>query len=350
MLIYMKAVRAALLISLLLAFSCTKSDNEDVEPKASMPSAVENADDCAIWIHPTDRLLSLIIGNDNQKKGGLFLWDLSGKEIYHTPAIKEPMHMDVRYGMRLGGNKVDIVACPIRGTNIIKVYAIDPQKRALSDITTTGGIKTGFSDEPYGFCLYQEKSTGKIYAFVSKNEKGANVHQILLEEDGAGLIKGALVRSFGGEFSKSIIEGMVADDAMGHVYLCDQDYAILKFDASQNSESKPLNIFAQDNGIQGMRKGISLYTCEDGKGYLILSSQGDSTLKIYERGGENLFVTTIHKKGSTQTDGIDSTSCAIPPKYPFGFVVCHNKPKKNFVIYNWEDIAKDQLIKCSNCK
>ena len=346
--IYMKVFRVFISLSLLIVFGCGEKKNNDlISPKASTASVPEDADDCAIWIHPHDRTLSVIIGNDNQKKGGLYLWDLSGKEIYHTPAIKEPMHVDVRYGMRLGGERVDIVGCPIRGTNIIKIFKIDPDTRTLIDITTIGGIKTGFSDEPYGFCLYEEKNTGNIYAFLSKNEKGANIHQMLLEDDGTGQVKGTLTRSFGGEFTKSVVECMVADDELGFVYMADQEHAVLKFNADPTSETKPVNIFALDDGIQGNRKGLSIYECPEGKGYLILSSQGNSTLKIYERGGTNPFVATIEKKGSDNEDGLDSTSCAIPPKYPFGFVVCHNQPKKNFVIYSWEDIAKDKLIKCS---
>ncbi|HSX03411.1 MAG TPA: phytase [Rhabdochlamydiaceae bacterium] len=342
-----KVFRVLIILNFLVFFSCSKKKNDAIDPAFATSSVQEDADDCAIWIHPTDRSLSLIIGNDNEKKGGLYLWDFSGKEIFRTEHVKEPMHMDVRYGMRVGNQKVDIVACPIRGTNIIKVFKINPDSRTLTDITTTGGIKTGFSDEPYGFCLYKDKNTGNIYAFLSKNEAKANIHQILLEDDGSGQVMGSLVRSFGGEFTKSVVEGMCADDDQGFFYMADQHYAVLKFDADPTSKPEPHSIFATD--VHGLRKGLSLYTCDDGKGYILLSTPGDDLIKVYEREGENHFVQNIEKNGSSSTDGIDSTSCAIPPKFPYGFLVCHNKPKKNFVIYSWEEIARDKLLKCNSC-
>ncbi|MGH9801131.1 MAG: phytase, partial [Blastocatellia bacterium] len=46
-----------------------------------VPSGGDAADDPAIWIHPTDPVLSTIIGTN--KQGGLAVYDLGGKQIQY---------------------------------------------------------------------------------------------------------------------------------------------------------------------------------------------------------------------------------------------------------------------------
>ncbi|MCI0381909.1 MAG: phytase [Chlamydiae bacterium] len=330
----------------LLLFGCAKKEVENKpEPKVATSSVTGDADDCAIWIHPKNRNLSVIIGNDKTKNGALFGWDLKGKELFKIP-LKEPMNIDIRHSAGFYNEKWDIVACPLQGQNRIKVFKMDPRTRKPIDITTEMGILTGFDRDPYGFALYHQKSTGKLYAFVSQMKSKSAINQILLEEDGMGKIKGTFIRSFGQESIQNIVEGMCADDDLGYIYLADEKYAILKFFADPKKEATLIHSFAHEDGIIGDREGVALYTCEGEKGYLLLSSQGNSTLKVYERGGMNNFVKTIEKRGSSDTDGLAATSCAIPPEFPFGFVVCHNDKKKNFVIYSWEEIAGKELQKC----
>ena len=48
------------------------------EPAGSTASVPGDADDCAIWVHPANAALSLIIGTDKASRGGMFVWDLLG--------------------------------------------------------------------------------------------------------------------------------------------------------------------------------------------------------------------------------------------------------------------------------
>ncbi|MGH8947909.1 MAG: phytase, partial [Acidimicrobiia bacterium] len=65
-----------------------------------------DADDPAIWVHPTDPALSIIIGTD--KEGGLAVHDLDGNQIQFVSGI-QPNNVDIRHGVLLGGQPIDLV-------------------------------------------------------------------------------------------------------------------------------------------------------------------------------------------------------------------------------------------------
>ncbi|MCI0615460.1 phytase, partial [bacterium] len=88
----------------------------------------------------------------------------------------------------------------------------------------------------------------------------------------------------------------------------------------------------------------------------VASSQGNSTVKIYRREGEagnphkHTLLTTIRTKGSKSTDGLDITNLPTSATFPKGFLVKHNAPGKQFVLYAWEDIAQTYLSICPESK
>ena len=134
-----------------------------------------DADDPAIWVHPTEPSRSLIFGVD--KVAGLWVWDFEGNEITHVDAWGKPGNVDVRYGLELGGKLVDIVAMNLRKVKYadaskIAVYGINPDYTSGDDVlftlsdgqTENNDLQTG----TYGFGLYKNPSTGLIYAFECK--------------------------------------------------------------------------------------------------------------------------------------------------------------------------------------
>ncbi|MGH7457190.1 MAG: phytase, partial [bacterium] len=82
----------------------------EVNPKMSTSAVVGDADDPAIWVHPTDPSKSLIIGTDkgNISEGGLFVWNVDGTRQQRLKIDNNPNNVDVRQGMRLQGGLVDI--------------------------------------------------------------------------------------------------------------------------------------------------------------------------------------------------------------------------------------------------
>lgn len=322
-----------------------------VESSDSTSAVKTNADDCAIWLHPADPTKSVLIGTDKgDPDGGLFVWNLQGKQIQHIQ-LPKPNNVDIRCGMSLNGLAIDIAVVNIRHPQQLKVFLINPVTGTLEDITTKDGIKTPELDDPYGLCLYRRPTDGAMFVIEStKSENTANLHQYRLQDDGTGKVKGTYVRAFGNNSIESIVEGLVADDELGYVYAADEHRAVRKYYADPDlHHNEQIVAFATDDGITGDREGLALYKLTDGTGYLLLSSQGDNTLKVYRREGDagnphkHGLVTTIKTKGSIETDGLEVTSQSAPPNFSQGLLVKHNSPGRNFIFYGWEDVAQTHL-------
>lgn len=334
------------LFSLLLLVACT--DIKKPDPKIETTQVYGDADECSFWIDQKNPQNSVLIGNDKSDIGALYVWDLDGNLIYKTETINRPVGVDVRYKMQLNNREVDIVVCGVRSANELKVFKIDPNSRTLIDITTRNKIFTKFSKDTYGIALYKRKSDGEIFAFVS-SKKRDDIHQIQLRDDGKGKVKGIFVRSFGKKDQKSFVEGMVVDDELGFLYCSDEKAAILKYLADPKlKDNALLSRFALGDGIKGDREGLGLYKKDLKTGYLVLSSQGNSEFKIYKRESNNAFLKTIKPKGVKYTDGIAITSQSIEPNFSKGIIACHNGPKKNFVMYDWNEFFQSSIDKKKN--
>jgi 3-phytase len=99
------------------------------------PRGIDNdADDVAIWVHPTDPTLSLVIGSNHEsRRGGVQVFELSGKERQFVE-LDRINGVDVRYGFRLGSQSVDLVAASNRDRSSVQFLAVDPAARALRQV------------------------------------------------------------------------------------------------------------------------------------------------------------------------------------------------------------------------
>lgn len=328
-----------------------------VAPKLFTSPVHRDADDPTIWIHPTDPARSVVIGTDkSSSKGGLFVWDLDGRLLQYIP-LRHPNNVDLRRDINVDGRLVDIVAVNLRPDRQIKVYEVNPTNGWLTDLTTTNGIHTPELRSPYGFCLYRRPADGAVFAIESSasSRRGQkNLFQYRLEGDGLGRVKGTFVRVIGTNSIQSVVEGLVADDDLGHLYASDENKAVRKYraDPDAGDDSLITSFAMKQDGIRGDREGLALYKCPDGTGYLLLSSQGNATVKVYRREGEpgephrHPLLATIKTTGSSQTDGLDVTSSAAGTNFPSGFIIKHNARKKNFALYSWEDVAQSFLKIC----
>ncbi|QVL57313.1 MAG: phytase [Simkaniaceae bacterium] len=339
------AYAKTLLVLLLFLVSCGRvhehTFREGARSKAETASVPGKADEVGIWVDRHEPIRSVIIGNDKAPMGALYVYDLRGNFVHRSPYLNEPVGVSVRYDIPLStGKTVDVVVCGLRSTNQIKVFSIDPKTRELADITTEGGISSGFDRDTYGICLYKRVGDGQLFAFVSRKETD-DIHQVLLQDDGTGKIKGTLIRRFGHKEQKSFVEGMVADDEYGYLYCSDERNAILKYHADPTIKKDPfIQAFGLADGIRGDREGLALYKVAKGQGYLVVSSQGDSSFKIYQRAGNNKFVKTVALHGVWKTDGIAITSQSIPPYYPTGVFAAHNDKENNFALFDWYSFSR----------
>lgn len=97
-----------------------------------------------------------------------------------------------------------------------------------------GGIQSTPEDyEVYGSCTYRSYKTGKQYLFV--NNKDAEYLQYELSSTLNGTLQTTLVREFIGG-SGGQVEGCVADDAVGFLFLGEEPGGVWRYDAEPDGK------------------------------------------------------------------------------------------------------------------
>jgi 3-phytase len=326
--------------------------NGAVRPAARLetqpvPHRGDAADDPAIWIHPVSPELSLILGTD--KQGALHIYNLDGSPRQTVGEGTKPNNVDVLYGFKLAGKSIDLALATTRAasTRGMKIWSIDPGTREVSDVTAGGTIPVLKEGQPYGCCAYRSADTGKSFAFVSSKE--GMVEQYELKEN-SGRVEAVKISEL--KFN-STVEACVADDELGVVYFGEEERGIWKF-AAEPAIGRRGELIARtgENGLKRDVEGLAIYYGRHGAGYLIVSSQGNNSFKIYERGPGNRFVQTISPRrgrvGDVEdTDGIAVTSQPSSPTFSKGLFIAQdgsNEPRQNFKLFAWEDIAGTNLL------
>jgi 3-phytase len=302
------------------------------------------ADDPAIWVHPSEPALSLVLGT--QKQQGLNVYDLGGRLVQSLPDGRIN-NTDLRYGFPLGGQEVDIVTASNRSNFSIGIYAIDAQSRRLRNVAD-GLIPTGMGD-PYGLCMYRSPNSGEYYVFV--NDTDGLMKQWLLKDAGNGKVGAEVVREV--RFD-SQTEGCVADDETGDLYVGEEDVGIWKMKAEPDGGDvrSSVDTVAQGNLTDDV-EGMSIYIGNKGSGYLIVSNQGKDNYAVYERAGNNKFLGLFHVvadeatgiDGASETDGLDVSAANLGPQFPHGVLVVQDgrnitpDEKQNYKLVPWERVA-----------
>jgi 3-phytase len=304
-----------------------------------VPNGGDAADDPAIWVNPNDPAQSAIIGTD--KRGGLAVYDLSGKQIQYLPDGQMD-NVDLRDGFKLGGQTVAIVTASNRKDNSIAIYKINPQSRTLENVAARK-IKHGLT--VYGMCMYRSAKTGKIYYFGTS--KSGEVEQWELFEIN-GKVDAKKARNFK---LGSVVEGCVADDELGHFYVSEEAVGIWKFGAEPETGSDHTQVAKVGDGhLFADVEGLAIAYGKDGAGYLIASSQGNHSYVVYRREGNNEFVKKFRVSagegvdGCEETDGIDVTTANLGPSFPHGVFVVqdgfNDKGNQNFKLVPLQTIVK----------
>jgi 3-phytase/alkaline phosphatase D len=312
-------------------------DTDETVPAGTIPG---DADDPAIWVHPTDAAQSLVISS--LKDGGLAVFDLNGQLVQSIlPAEYGEIrynNVDILYGFKLDGETVDLAIASDRENDTLAVYQIDPTTRQLSDVTSDAipasifGIDDG-EQTAYGLTTYKSPISGKNYVFVSQRE-GDQIAQLEIVEDGNGKVTAVPVRTLtvpipdGGELEDAQVEGMVADRELGYLYVGQENVGFWKFSAEPSGGDEGVLIDSIDgDNLEADVEGLTIYYGANGTGYLLVSSQGDNTFAVYRREGNNEYIGnfTIGAAGSIdsveESDGADVINVPLGSQYPFGLLV-----------------------------
>lgn len=313
---------------------------------APVASFADAADDPAIWAHPTDPALSLVIATD--KQAGLYVYDMAGRVVQFLPDGKMN-NVDLRDGFALGGETVTLVAASNRTDRTIALYRLDPATRRLTDVAA-GPQATGLLD-PYGLCLYRNPRSGRTYVFINGDE--TRKRQWELVDAGDGRVRAELVRelAFGSQ-----TEGCVADDEAGRLYVGEEDVALwrLPADPDGGDAMTAVDRVADNPALRDDLEGVGLYDLGGGRGYLVVSSQGNDTYAVYRREGAGEYLGSFAIvadprrgiDGASETDGLDVSSRDLGTGFEHGALIVQDgrnrmpDENQNYKYVPWTAVAE----------
>jgi 3-phytase len=322
------------------------TETPQVRPVVRTAPLPDDADDPAIWVHPTHPRLSLILGTNKARapRGAIGVFDLSGRMLQQIDGIDQPNNIDVAYSFALGRERVDIAVATERYASRLRIFRIDAARRRLKDITDFDRARVFAGDlgehaMPMGIALYQA-GRGEVHALVSRKSgpKQGYLHQYLLVPRRSGRVGVQLLRAFGAFSGKGEIEALCVDSELGYVYYADEGVGIRKYPAAPHTLERELALFATE--YKGDHEGIALYAPPHGAGYLLCTEQlkGSSKLHIYPRFGTQRTPILTLETNADETDGLDASAHNFGAPFEKGLVVAMNSQERNFWLYRWADI------------
>ncbi|MFB9909126.1 phytase [Allokutzneria oryzae] len=389
-----------------IALPVPASARPAVVPVAQTPAFVDDpsgtpadadADDPAIWVHPSDPGAGVVLGT--LKEGGLAAFDLDGALLRHLAAPKHGRFNNVDV---LG----DLAAVSDRGLDRVRFYRIDPRGAAAGDdvlreVTGAGaarvfpGAALGEQRTAYGLAFGRDRSGAPVLAVSRRHEteiallrprgkEGVTAEHIatIALPSTFALPDGTRWSPCGEPGERPQVEGMALDSANQVLFAAQEDVGIWRVPLRDNGFGKPELIdrvrgfgvpasydpetgecapSGPDPGFGGRHlsadaEGLAL----SGDGRLIASSQGDSTFVVYERTGANRVLGTFAVKAGNGNDSVEHcdgaavTTAALGPKFPNGLLVAHDgerRPRVNdpagnplpttgFALIRWDDVRR----------
>jgi 3-phytase len=306
-----------------------------------------------------------------------------------------------------------------RGRDQIRFYAIDPnaaaaQRAPLTDVTASAAplvfsanqAEVNEQSTVYGVAVKSARGRDRGTIFASRRHR-TEVAELEPIATGDGRVTYRKVETIEvphefrlpngttwtpcAESDEELpqVEGMVVDVERNVLYMAQEDVGIwaypfgerrprlrmvdrvrefgVPYDRIYNPEEEEYSCalhFSEDPGYGGKRlaadaEGLTIYYARGQGGYLLASSQGDSTFAVYERKGNNAFVGSFRVAssggvdGAEHSDGAQVVNVPLGPAFPQGLFVTHDgentpgaidpggEPRENtnFKFVPWEDIA-----------
>jgi 3-phytase len=338
-----------------------------IQPLVKTAAVTDDADDPAIWIHPTDPSQSVIIGTNKNAAptGALVVFGLDGSIKQTIAGLDRPNNVDIETGFDLGGKPGDIAVTTERNRKCLRIFAIE--NGVLRDLAPAGlPVFVGQEGEnaaPMGISLYKRPRDGAIFAIVGRKTGPSQGYlwQYRLSSDAAGRVTAEKVREFGNFSMKGEIEAVAVDDELGTVYYSDEGLGIRKWAADPDDPraARELALFGvdTDDKFGGDREGIAIVKTAPGRGYILVSEQmplengqGGTVYRLYPREGtvqnpddHSQLLAKLHG-GADSTDGLEVVTTPLGANFPNGALVVMNSAGRNFWIYDWRAIERG-LIK-----
>lgn len=306
------------------------------------------ADDPEVWLHPTDRSRSLLLGTN--KKDGLEVYDLDGKRLQVLGSGLRPNNVDVRYDIRLGSRFVDVAVATCRGTEVgLKAWWILPTTGELVEAGPALRVLDG--EPPYGLALHRRIADGALFAFVTS--KHGTLEQWRLAADANGHLTAQRLRRL--QFGEHELEGCVVDDEQERVFVAEEKTALwaLPVEPPAGGGDGRVALATAGNAAGEFRpdvEGLALWCGKDGDGYLVASMQGESRYWFFDRKPPHRLVAMLSPldgpgdlDAPQQTDGLCIGPGPLGPRFPLGMLVCQDGVSpaghQRFKIFDLRDLG-----------
>lgn len=340
----MKADRHFLLAATALLGGCAAADRgvavHAVRETVPVASRGDAADDPAIWTDPTAPSRSLVLGTDKREDGGIGLYDLAGRRVgwFNLPLAN---NVDLRPGFPFApGDTGILVVASVRADSTVALLRLRTDSVPRIESVAADRLVDG---EPYGICLGAGPAGWAAYVV----RKDGNVVEWNLTPAPDGKVAGLRGRTWG---MGTQGEGCVSDDAAGTLFVGEEDRGLWRFDRLPGAaEGEKIDSIASGRPLRDDVEGVTLWEGRDGRGWLVVSSQGDASYAVYQREAPHAFLGKFHvapgdsADGTEETDGIAATSAALPG-FPRGMLAIqdgHNDGGlQNFKYVDWREVER----------
>jgi len=330
------------ILGVLSLVSCNSGSKlPEIAPDVITEKSLNDTDDPAIWIHPTDASKSIVFGTDKDTNGAIYAYDLQGKIIEEKTIrnVERPNNVDLAYGFAINDSvKVDVLAFTEREKQQIRLFSI-PDMQPLDN----SGFPV-FEDEtdienklPMGIALYKSPVDSSFYAIVGRKtgpKEGYLYQYKLVAENNS--VTSTLVRKFGDFSGEKEIEAIAVDAEMGYVYYSDEGHCIRKYYAEPSKGNDEIACFGGDLFLEDI-EGIAIARYNDGTGYLIVSDQQKGQFNIFDR-QTNAFIKAVNLT-TLETDGCDVVTVPLNDTFKSGLFVAMNE-EKDFYFYDLDKLIK----------
>jgi len=294
-------------------------------------------DDIAIWVDPLDAAASTLIVTD--KRGGLTVYDIAGRELQRLPDGASN-NVDLRGDVPLGDSSVTLVAASRLRTDAIGFYRVDESDGtlvAVADLPVEGVHRAGL-------CMYRSPEDRRLYVFTADHDGG--LAQWLVGNAGDELTLRCVRRiAFASD-----IEGCVADDDAGRLFVSEENRGIWCLDAEPDGAVPAHLVDAVGRGrLAPDVEGLALTRAGDER-WLVASVQGRDEFVIYRSTPPFAHVATFAVAAGhgvdavTHTDGLEIADVPMGPRFPAGLLVVqddHNDgANQNVKLVSWLDVLR----------
>ena len=145
---------------------------------------------------------------------------------------------------------------------------------------------------------------------------------------------------------KTLIEGLVADEYYGKIYIAEENKGLWQVNAEPNLNENRKLVFEVNKTFKKDFEGLALYKSDMENGVIVISVQGSNGYALLDRKTQTLirFIKVVDGNGidgTSDTDGLEVSTISTN-RFKKGFLVVqdgfNDNGFQNFKIIDWDKV------------